>query len=212
MNKNVRVLCYGDSNTWGYIADSGQRYPIGVRWTSVLEKETGFEIIEEGYNGRTSAFDDPADSKRNGLKSLPYILQKTGPIDLIIVMLGTNDIKFADFESSLSGILSVCHKAISQGISKLLLVSPVPHALFLEDVHPTLRPGKDVLKEFAKTGIRLQQEVLKHNWYFFDAGSCASVSPLDGTHLDAASHIRLGKALAKMVIDIFSTPHKDTGI
>lgn len=203
MDKSLRILCYGDSNTWGYTAITGERYPSNVRWPGILEKETACTVIEEGYNGRTSAFDDPTDPCRNGLKSLPLILQKHSPVDLLILMLGTNDIKFAGFESSISGILSVCKKAVSLNVPRLLLVSPVPRALFLEEVHPTLRPGTDTLKEFSGTGNRLKQAASENNWYYFDAASCAAVSPLDGTHLDADSHVKLGRALAEIVRGIF---------
>ncbi len=88
------VLCYGDSLTWGYNAETIGRHAFEDRWPSVLQKALGDQarIIPEGLNGRTTAFDDYlADCDRNGAKVLPTILQTHAPLDLVIIMLGTND-------------------------------------------------------------------------------------------------------------------------
>lgn len=95
-----RILCYGDSNTWGhdpYHVDSVsgfvERYPAGIRWTTVMEKELGefYTVLEEGYCGRTTIFDDPLAAGRNGLMHLEVAFRTHDPIECIIVMLGTND-------------------------------------------------------------------------------------------------------------------------
>ena len=91
-----RILCYGDSNTWGNIPADGRRYPADVRWTGVAAKllGDGYSIIEEGLNGRTTSFDDYYVDCRNGRKGLGYALCAHAPIDLIVVSLGTNDLKY----------------------------------------------------------------------------------------------------------------------
>lgn len=98
MNTNVnakRVLCFGDSNTWGYIPASGKRHPVGIRWTTLLQEKLGsdFEVIEEGLNSRTTDMNDPKHVGKNGLAYLRPCLETHDPIDLIILMLGTNDMK-----------------------------------------------------------------------------------------------------------------------
>ena len=89
------VLCYGDSNTYGYIPETGLRYPKNVRWTGVLQNLLGknFNVIEEGCNGRTTIFDDPIEGWKNGRDYLKPCLNSHKPIDIIIMMLGSNDLK-----------------------------------------------------------------------------------------------------------------------
>ena len=90
------VLAYGDSLTWGYDPVSLGRHAYEDRWTSVLQKALGHgvRVIAEGLNGRTTAYDDHlGDCERNGVKLLPTILATHKPIDLVIIMLGTNDLK-----------------------------------------------------------------------------------------------------------------------
>ena len=90
------ALCYGDSLTWGYCAVGPDRHAYEDRWPSVLAAELGpgVVVIAEGLNGRTTAYDDHlADCDRNGARVLPTILQTHAPLDLIIIMLGANDMK-----------------------------------------------------------------------------------------------------------------------
>ncbi|MFR5760773.1 MAG: GDSL-type esterase/lipase family protein [Oscillospiraceae bacterium] len=101
-----RILCYGDSNTWGNIPADGRRYPADVRWTGVAAKllGDGYSIIEEGLNGRTTSFDDYYVDCRNGRKGLGYALCAHAPIDLIVVSLGTNDLKYTGAVGSYKGL------------------------------------------------------------------------------------------------------------
>ena len=85
------ILCYGDSLTWGYDAETLGRHALEDRWPSVLQKALGegVHVIAEGLNGRTTAYDDHlADCDRNGARILPTILQSHAPLDLVIIMLG----------------------------------------------------------------------------------------------------------------------------
>ena len=90
-----RILCFGDSNTWGYDAYSGGRFARDVRWTGVLQNTLAkdYHIIEEGLCGRTTVFDDPLNEGLNGFRYLLPCLQSHLPIDMLIIMLGTNDCK-----------------------------------------------------------------------------------------------------------------------
>ncbi len=89
------ILCFGDSNTWGYDPVTGLRHPYGDRWPSVVQAElgSGCLVIPEGLNGRTISSDDPIDDRRNGRTELPMILETHKPLHLVIIMLGTNDCK-----------------------------------------------------------------------------------------------------------------------
>jgi len=90
-----RILCYGDSNTWGCIPISAARYGEDIRWPGVLAGLLGAEyrIIEEGLNGRTTVFDDPLQEGRNGKTYLLPCLLSHRPLDVVVLMLGTNDMK-----------------------------------------------------------------------------------------------------------------------
>ena len=88
----MKILCYGDSNTWGFDREHNCR--IQQRWTKVLQSLCAKdEIIEAGLNGRTTTFDDPYNEHRNGRKTLPVLLKQHQPLDMLIIMLGTNDLK-----------------------------------------------------------------------------------------------------------------------
>ena len=88
-----RILCFGDSNTWGLIPGTDKRFADGVRWTSIIRndlEQSGYEIIEEGLCGRTTVFEDPDRIGRAGDKLLPVFLESHAPLDMVIIMLGTN--------------------------------------------------------------------------------------------------------------------------
>ncbi len=90
------VLCYGDSLTWGYDPVERSRHALADRWSSVLAATLGADVavIADGLNGRTTAFDDfTADCDRNGVRTLPTALHTHAPLDLVILMLGSNDMK-----------------------------------------------------------------------------------------------------------------------
>ena len=102
------ILAFGDSLTWGFRAGEWMRHDYADRWPNALQMGLGGKarVIEEGHNGRTTVFDDPTTfDDRNGAKALPILLATHQPLDLVIIMLGTNDIKFANrcraFDASL---------------------------------------------------------------------------------------------------------------
>src|SRR3990172_7397939 len=110
------ILCYGDSNTWGYDPTTQDRFPRQVRWTGVLAQELGPEyyVIEEGLSGRTTVWDDPVEGlHKNGRTYLLPCLESHQPIDLILLMLGTNDLKMrfsvpaADIAASVGVLVDV---------------------------------------------------------------------------------------------------------
>ena len=90
-----RVLCYGDSNTWGCKPGLGGSFPEDVRWTGVLQRLVGedYAIIEEGHNGRTTVWDDPIENRMSGLTYFYPCVESQSPLDVIIIALGVNDLK-----------------------------------------------------------------------------------------------------------------------
>lgn len=208
-----RILCYGDSNTWGFIPGLGKRYPEDVRWTRVMAEELGdeFEIIEAGLSGRTTVFDDPFNPMLNGLSFLPMNLVQSMPLDMIIISLGSNDLKYQNAYNSARGIhklAETCKKA-NQAIScscpifnegaKILVVSPIAVDPCITEVNPFTSLRHDAPAESLK-----YPELVKHftdvlGVEFFDAATVAVPSKVDGLHMDPESHVALGKALAGKV-------------
>ena len=89
-----RILCFGDSNTWGFAPKDGYRFDENTRWTGLVQKALPqYKIIEEGLNGRTALWDDPIEGYKNGKEYLIPCLASQSPLDLVILMLGTNDCK-----------------------------------------------------------------------------------------------------------------------
>ena len=93
-----RILCYGDSNTWGFTPGTGVRYDTDTRWTAVAQKELGehYTIIEEGLNARTTVYPHPRSIGRNGRDFLVPCLISQKPLDLVVLMLGTNDLQWTN--------------------------------------------------------------------------------------------------------------------
>lgn len=200
------VLCYGDSNTWGYDPATRTRYPPDVRWTGMLAEQLGpdYRVIEEGLNGRTTRWDDPIEPGRNGLSYLRPCIESHLPLDMIIVMLGTNDLKrrfdlnASDIAQSAAELAELAHRfahAADGAHTRVLLVAP-PAVTTLTEFDQMFTGAKEKSRQFSHY-YRLAAGW--HHLPFFDAGSVIVSSEKDGIHLDAVEHRKLGKALADEV-------------
>lgn len=203
----IRILCYGDSNTWGYISGSNrQRYGIGERWTRILAQLLGddFEIIEEGLNSRTLVSDDTRVGKegRNGYEYLIPCLDTHDPIDLVILMLGTNELKVmyhksADeigemleeyFVKTILNRKSQCRDSYP----KLLIVTP---PLVNEETEFCRANNKYVgaSEESAELDNIYKDIAERNNCYFLSNEGLET--DVDGVHLSKESHRRLAEML-----------------
>ena len=210
-----RVLCYGDSNTYGFTPATGERYDEDHRWTQLLAKHLGpgYEVIEEGLNGRTTVFDDPGVEGRNGKEYLVPCLRSHRPIDLVILMLGTNDIKpgFARNAKDIAdGIDTLVHMILDpktfEGypLPAVLVVSPIEVRESI--VSSCYSDGFGLLKAvaMAKDLPPLVEAVAKKNGcHFIDAAKYAEASDVDAIHLDERGHAKLARAFADCVRQIF---------
>jgi lysophospholipase L1-like esterase len=201
------VLCYGDSNTWGYIPGTGGRYSAFQRWTGVLRESLGegYTVIEEGLNGRTTVWDDPIELHKNGASYLPPCLATHKPIDLVILMLGTNDLKkrfslspydIAAGADRLIQIIRTSGCGVDGASPRVLLLCP-PY------VGPLSSPFDEM---FEGAGAKSRQlklhftDVARQNQCeFFDTAELVTASAVDGIHLEVQAHKMLGEALAKRV-------------
>jgi lysophospholipase L1-like esterase len=201
------VLCYGDSNTWGYatVPRPDDRYGPSERWPGVLRAALGPDwwVIEEGLNGRTTVRDDPVEgAEKNGKTYLLPCLTSHKPLDVVILMLGTNDLK-ARFNISAweiaQGIDVLVTTILSnpvgrnEGVPEVLVVSPPP-TLAKFPSHAEMFAGAAAKsKEMA---AHYKAVAALHGVRFLDAGKVAKSSKVDGFHLDPDAHAAIGKAIA----------------
>lgn len=212
-----RILCYGDSNTWGHnpeASDRNFRYGDKVRWTGVLQRSLGEKarILEEGLCGRTIMYDDPTTSHRNGRSSLPCVLQSQEPLDLVVFMLGTNDTRH---------IYTPCVKEIAMGMAALVRMARNEDSYQTGMVPKVLVVGPaPIREEIARSdfyGMYDEESVKKSRELFhayetmlkdmdgvwlFNGDGIAEVSLRDCIHLTEKGHDNLGKALAEQVKQI----------
>lgn len=203
------ILCYGDSLTWGYDAETLGRHALADRWPSVLQSELGADVhvIAEGLNGRTTAFDDHlAGEDRNGAHILPTLLGTHAPLDLAIIMLGSNDMKpwiHGDPLAAQHGMWRLVKIVRSHPYPmefpppKVLLVSPPVVSDTQNSEFATMfARGNEASAKLAALYASLADEM---GCAFFDAATVAKTTPLDGVHLDAENTRAIGRALAPLV-------------
>jgi lysophospholipase L1-like esterase len=203
------ILAFGDSLTWGFEAGTFLRHPFETRWPNALAAGLGnkVRVIEEGLNGRTTSYPDHTVSvERNGAVALPMLLTTHQPLDLLIIMLGTNDLKYVnrcrafDAAQGMENLVALtrrCEYIEGYTAPKILLVSPPPLVPttdeFFNDLWGHAGPESMLLAKHYK---RVAEETDCH---FFEAGSVLSCDPTDGGHLDAMNTRKLGQALVPVV-------------
>ncbi|MCR4789323.1 MAG: SGNH/GDSL hydrolase family protein [Lachnospiraceae bacterium] len=211
-----RVLCFGDSLTWGYDPDKRIRFPEDSRWPMVMQEilGDGYTVIEEGQNGRTIASDDPAEGEKNGLKYIGPCLESQSPLDVVIIMLGSNDCKrkFAYSSMDIAGemqimlekILSYDHFRCNDGF-QVLLVSPplISDAIKMSWLGDSF--GYDNSSKLsAELAGWYSQLAEMYGCAFVDASKHVEASPSDGCHLDAENQRKLGRLLAEKVLSLIN--------
>jgi len=208
------VLCFGDSNTYGRDAKTKGRFEIHVRWPGVLQNILGDEyyVIEEGLNGRTTVWDDPmrGHEKRNGSKYLLPCLESHCPIDLVIMMLGTNDLKarFAvtpyDIGQSLGYLIEIIKNSNcgrDGSVPEILILAPPPLGKLTEYAE-TFTGGVEKSKHLSKHYQIIAQQ---YGCKFFDTAAIIQTSKIDGLHIDPEEHRVLGEKVAELVKKILKT-------
>lgn len=203
------ILVFGDSNSHGTMPlprrGALDRHPPTARWPEVMSRALGVDVVTEGQPGRTSVHDDPVDGRhKNGLRVLPSLLESHRPLDLVIVMLGTNDCKarfglrgwdIAAGVGTLAQVALASDAGPGGAAPRILLVAPVPveEAGVLAEM---FQGGRARSRAIAPA---LKDEAERLGCGFFDAGRVAAVDGLDGVHLGAAAQVALGLAMAEAV-------------
>lgn len=209
------VVCYGDSNTHGADGSTGRRYPRDVRWPGVVRRELAgrAHVIEEGLGGRTTIWDEPFTVGRNGRTYLIPCLASHAPVAVLVIMLGTNDLKSiyrlgaAEIAAGAGSLVDLARESTSGpdgGRPEVLLVAPPP--LGALSIASELW-GFGAARETSARLAPLYREVAAQlGAAFLDAGALVATDPVDGVHLDAAAHAALGRAVAAAVAGLLSGP------
>lgn len=198
----MKILCFGDSNTYGYIPGGLGRFDERTRWTGCLKRElgAGWEVMEEGLNGRTTVFLEEECPERLGLPAIEKAIQHQHP-DILILMLGTNDCKRkfkASAEEIACGLESVLKKALESTCQplKILLAAPI---LIAGGFAPGAEFDETSVQKSRELSAAYQKLAEKYSCEFLDASRIASPSQIDLVHLDAAGHAALGHAMAEKI-------------
>lgn len=204
------ILCFGDSNTFGQPSNGRGRWPADVRWTGQLQQilGTGYAIIEEGLGGRTTDLDDPDRDDRNGRKYFQPCLRSHSPLDMVVIMLGNNDLKtkfgreVGAVAAALEGYVdNVEHTAWTRngGVPAVLLVSPI-------HLDPDQPGFAEQSSEYGTGSVRKSRELAdvirrvadERRALFVDAAAVARPGT-DGVHLSRDSHQRLAELIAREI-------------
>lgn len=204
-----RVLCFGDSLTYGYIpAGRGKRYRSQDRWTCQLGEITGATVIEDGMNGRTSIFVDPYLPGTCGAEAVDVAIEAAGAADAIVVMLGINDLKdFFDHtaEQVADGVMEIVDR-LSEGIpsASVLVVCPPAIDPCVKAVDPTLGMMECLNDKSIIESGRLAEPLRRccegRGYAFLDANESVRPSAADGVHLSVEGNRAMAKAVAEALL------------
>ncbi len=203
------VLAFGDSLTWGAIPGTDERHVFEDRWPNVLEREIGdrVRVMENGLNGRTTVHEDRFSPHRNGADHLPGLLEAHTPLDLVIIMLGTNDLNFCYGGRAFEAMLGmdrlveiVQHHPYTRGMAApaLLLVAP-PHLREAESAPDYDEYFGAAIAESKKLQGLYKRVAGERGCSCADAAEFAQASVVDGCHLDAENTRAIGAGLASHV-------------
>ena len=207
----MNILCFGDSNTYGYKPDGTGRFDENTRWTQILQKKlgSGYRIIEEGLCGRTTVFQDELREGRRGLDLIGVTVEMQNPLDLMILMLGTNDCKTrygasaAVIARGLDQVIRKARKSSSRPFD-ILVVSPIHlgKGVGEPDFDPEFNDSSEAVSRNLAAEYR--KVALQNHADFLNAADFASPSATDREHLNEAGHAALAEAIYPKVLSMYS--------
>ncbi len=213
-----RILVFGDSNTWGWnpandLVQKLFRWDDDVRWPGVMQKELGddYVVIPSGLNGRTSVWDDPIEEYRCGKDQIIPTLDIYDPLDLVIIFVGTNDLKVrytVSAQDIANGVAIIVDKTLHhegcflEGGPKVLLICPPPLGPVENGIFAEMFGGN--VEKSKKLPTYFEGVAKTYGTYYLDAGQYVHSSEEDGLHLQADQHAILGKVVADKVKEIFA--------
>lgn len=210
------IVCYGDSNTHGYCAQNNGRFDENERWTCLLRKKLGedYFIIEEGLSGRTTCFSDPIHEALSGLDYIYPCLMSHEPVDLLVIMLGTNDTK-ERFGSSAACIALGLKRLVAKAIAatdawnhqkpNILIVTPKTIDKDYEHTEVAATMGRGCAEKSQELREEYPKIAKLMGCHYFDANTVVSENnSIDYMHLTAKGHRQLADALADLIPGLLS--------
>lgn len=205
-NKNMKkILCYGDSNTFGYIPENFGRYSKNERFSGILEEilTQEFEVLEEGMNNRTGFFKNPEGLKQSGGQYLSVYLQNHKDIDIAVLSLGTNDAQF--FYNLNEQITKTGLKNLIKSVreynpdAKIIIIPPVKITLNILKSHFSMMFNQESIEKIQNVFPIFEQVATENNCYYFDFNEITSPSKIDGLHYTKESHRLIAQNLAEFI-------------
>src|SRR5262245_50242601 len=205
-----QILVYADSLTWGIVPDTRKRWPFTTRWPGVMERalvNAGHDVrvIEDCLNGRRTVWEDPFKPGRNGRIGIEQRIEVNSPLALVVLMLGTNDFQAVHQFTAVQSAQGVA--TLVQAIRQAPIEPGMPIPAILIVVPPPIQEPKGAIApKFAGAAAKsmglaaaLSAVAKERDCEFFDAAAVTTTSRVDGVHLDADQHERLGRAMADVV-------------
>lgn len=210
------IVCFGDSNTHGYDAETFGRFDFDERYPNILASLLGkeYDVKEEGLSGRTTVFEDPLFEGMRGLDDILTALLTHEPVDLLIIMLGTNDTKErfgVGAENIARGLERLILKAkqvpenFRGGRRNILVITPPPIEDGYEGAIFGPAMGRGCAEKSRQLAFHFEQVCKRQNCHFLDAGSIPGLrmNDIDFMHLTREGHGILGRAVFRKVKEIF---------
>ncbi len=205
------IICFGDSNTWGFTPITRERYSREIRWTWTMRRNLGqeYDVIDEGLNGRTTVQDDPLEPGRNGMTYLMPCLLTHCPIDLVVLALGVNNLKkrfslqASDIAKGINMLIAIIKRSEcgpDLSAPQVLVIAPPPLGKLTE--YAEMFEGGRSKSE--RLGAYYREVAKQQKCHFLNAADHIVCSDLDGIHFEPGDHKTLGEAVAKAVPGIFA--------
>lgn len=208
------IICFGDSNTHGYNSKTGGRFEVGERYPTVLQELLGskYYVAEEGVSGRTNCLNDPIEEGLNGLEVITPCLLTHEPIDLLIIMLGTNDTKqrFNLTSKNIAmGLRRLVLKAMNtKGVWRnnpnVLIITPVSIDERYKDTYVFETMGEGCSRKSKELHTYYQEVANELGCLYLDANTIEGIElyPYDYMHLSKDGHRALAKKLAEIILEL----------
>jgi len=206
------ILCYGDSNTWGFVpASEDERFGPDVRWPRLMASQLGrdFDVVEAGLNGRTTVFERLPRPFRSGRDLIVPTMATSAPLDLVIILLGTNDVSLpylsvADISRGAGELVSIVRKSSEYGPEPDRAPTPLlvaPHIVGpLDPDDLVLSP--DAVEKSRELGASYSALATSMGVAFLDLAPVVEPSPRDPWHWEPESHAAAARAIAEKVQEI----------
>ena len=198
-----KIICYGDSNTFGYNTKDGSRFDENIRWTSVLQKNLGenYDVINEGVCDRTGFVNNPKGFLFSAQKHFPKLMSKTDKFDLLILWIGTNDLQ-SQYDISIGAVekgLETLINIAQEKSKNIILISPVIlNDTILKGFFNYQFNNTSIIKS-RKIGRIYRTLANVYHCVYFDVNKITATSELDGLHYDEKSHKIIADKLSQLI-------------